>query len=171
MLIGSAFQLFLIPAFGALSDRVGRRPVYAAGALGALAWAFAFFPLLDTEQWGFIVLAAVGGLAFHALMYGPQAAFLSELFGTRVRYSGVSLGYQLAGVAGGALAPIISTALLAAYDSSLAVSLYVAAALLVTLVALALARETAGRDLEEAAKPEEREVVEQPEAMATAPRR
>jgi MFS family permease len=171
VLIGSAFQLFLIPAFGALSDRVGRRPVYAAGALGALAWAFAFFPLLDTEQWGLIVLAAVGGLAFHALMYGPQAAFLSELFGTRVRYSGVSLGYQLAGVAGGALAPIISTALLAAYDSSLAVSLYVAAALLCTLVALALARETAGRDLEEAAKPEEREVVERPEAMTTAPRR
>jgi MFS family permease len=112
----------------------------------------------------------VGGLAFHALMYGPQAAFLSELFGTRVRYSGVSLGYQLAGVAGGALAPIISTALLAVYDSSLAVSLYVAAALVVTLVSLALARETAGRDLEEAAKPEEREVVEQPEAMATARR-
>jgi metabolite-proton symporter len=155
VLIGSAFQLFLIPAFGALSDRIGRRPVYAVGAAGALAWAFAFFPLLDTEQWGLIALAAVGGLFFHALMYGPQAAFISELFGTRVRYSGASLGYQLAGVAGGALAPIISTALLAAYDSSLAVSLYVAAALLVTLVALAVARETAGRDLEEVAEEED----------------
>jgi MFS family permease len=112
----------------------------------------------------------VGGLAFHALMYGPQAAFISELFGTRVRYSGVSLGYQLAGVAGGALAPIISTALLAAYDSSLAVSLYVAAALAVTLGALVAARETSGRDLEEAAKPEEREVVEDPDALASARR-
>src|SRR3954453_21798094 len=139
VLIASALQLFLIPVFGALSDRVGRRPVYAAGALGALAWAFAFFPLLDTKAWGWIVVAAVGGLLFPALMYGPQAAFIAELFGTRVRYSGASLGYQLAGVAGGALAPIIATALLAAYDSSLAVSLYVAVALLVTLVALAVA--------------------------------
>jgi metabolite-proton symporter len=159
VLIASALQLVLIPAFGALSDRVGRRPVYAAGALGALAWAFAFFPLLDTKASGWIVVAAVGGLLFHALMYGPQAAFISELFGTRVRYSGASLGYQLAGVAGGALAPIIATALLAAYDSSLAVSLYVAVALVVTLVALAVARESAGEDLEEAAAEEEARLV------------
>jgi metabolite-proton symporter len=165
VLIGSALQLFLIPAFGHLSDRVGRRPVYFAGALGALVWAFVFFPLLDTESWWLIVLAAAGGLFFHALMYGPQAAFISELFGTRVRYSGASLGYQLAGVAGGALAPIIATALLAAFDSSLAVSLYVAAALLVTLVALALAEESAGRDIEAAAKEDEREIVERPEAF------
>ena len=159
VLIGSGLQLLLIPAFGALSDRVGRRPVYAAGALGALVWAFAFFPLLDTKAWGWIVIAAVGGLFFHALMYGPQAAFISELFGTRVRYSGASLGYQLAGVAGGALAPIIATALLAAYDSSLAVSLYVAAALLVTLVALAAAPEYAGEDLEETAPEAEARLV------------
>jgi metabolite-proton symporter len=165
VLIGSAIQLFLIPAFGHLSDRVGRRPVYFAGALGALVWAFVFFPLLDTEEWWLIVLAAAGGLFFHALMYGPQAAFISELFGTRVRYSGASLGYQLAGVAGGALAPIIATALLAATDSSLTVSLYVAAALVVTLVSLAVAEESAGRDLEAAAKEEEREIVERPEAF------
>ena len=76
-----------------------------------------------------------------------------------MRYSGASLGYQLAGVAGGALAPIIATALLAAYDSSLAVSLYVALALVVTLVALAVARESAGEDLEEAAAEEEARLV------------
>ena len=173
VLIASALQLVLIPAFGALSDRVGRRPVYAAGALGALGWAFAFFPLLDTKAWGWIVVAAVGGLLFHALMYGPQAAFISELFGTRVRYSGASLGYQLAGVAGGALAPIIATALLAAYDSSLAVSLYVAVALVVTLVALAVARESAGEDLEEAAAEEEARLVrdrdESPEPQVRTP--
>jgi metabolite-proton symporter len=163
VLIASGLQLFLIPAFGSLSDRVGRRPVYAVGAVGAAAWVFAFFPLLDTKSWWLIVLAAVGGLFFHALMYGPQAAFISELFGTRVRFSGASLGYQLAGILGGALAPIIATALLAATDSSLAISVYVLAALVVTLVALAAAPETARRDLDAAAKEEEREVVETPE--------
>ena len=149
VLIGSALQLFLIPAFGALSDRVGRRPVYLAGALGAAAWAFVFFPLLDTASWWAVVAAATGGLIFHALMYGPQAAFIAELFGTRVRYSGASMGYQLAGIFGGALAPIIATALLAASGSWLAVSLYVVGALAVTVIALLVARETAGVDLEE----------------------
>jgi metabolite-proton symporter len=159
VLVASGFQLFLIPAFGALSDRIGRRPVYLAGAIGAAAWVFAFFPLLDTGAWWAIAAAAVGGLFFHALMYGPQAAFISELFGTRVRYSGASMGYQLAGIAGGALAPIIATALLAAWGTSLAVSLYVVAALTVTVVALLVAPETAGEDLEEAAAEEERAIA------------
>jgi metabolite-proton symporter len=159
VLVGSALQLFLIPAFGALSDRVGRRPVYMAGALGAAAWAFAFFPLLDTGNWWALVAAASGGLLFHALMYGPQAAFISELFGTRVRYSGASMGYQLAGILGGALAPIIATALLASSGSSLAVSLYVAGALVVTVIALVAAPETAGEDLEEATVEQERAIA------------
>jgi metabolite-proton symporter len=159
VLIASGLQLFLIPAFGALSDRVGRRLVYATGAVGAAVWAFAFFPLLDTGRWWAVVAAAVGGLLFHALMYGPQAAFIAEQFGTRVRYSGASMGYQLAGIFGGALAPIIATALLAWSGSSLAVSLYVLGALTITLIALAAAPETAGEDLEQAAADEEREIA------------
>jgi len=103
VLIGSAFQLVLIPAFGALSDRVGRRPVYAVGAAAAAAWAFAFFPLLDTANRAVIVLATVVALATHAAMYGPQAAFIVELFSTRLRYSGASMGYQIAGIFGGAM--------------------------------------------------------------------
>jgi metabolite-proton symporter len=149
VLVGSAFQLFLIPFFGHLSDRHGRRPVYLAGALGAAVWVFVFFPLLDTRSAFLIVVAAVGGLLFHAAMYGPQAAFISELFPTRVRYSGASVGYQLAGVLGGALAPIISIALLKRFDSALPVSLYVLGGLLITIVSVWLAPETARIDLHE----------------------
>ena len=147
VLVGSAVQLVLIPAFGALSDRVGRRPVYLAGALAAVVWIWAFFALLDTGSTGWIVLAAVGGLVAHAAMYGPQAAFVTELFPTGVRYSGASLGYQVAGVLGGALAPLVSVALLKRFDTSAAVSLYVALALAVTVVAVLLARETRSMDL------------------------
>ncbi len=95
------------------------------------------------------MLAAVGGLVCHAAMYGPQAAFITELFGTEVRYSGASLGYQVAGVLGGALAPIIAVALLDRSGSWVAVAIYVLASLLVTLVAVAMARETAKVDLAE----------------------
>ncbi|GAA2873771.1 MFS transporter [Actinoplanes cyaneus] len=142
VLVASGLQLVLIPLFGGLSDRVGRRPVYAAGAIAAALWSFAFFPLLDTANTVVIVLTVVVALATHAAMYGPQAAFVAELFSTRLRYSGASMGYQIAGILGGALAPIIAIKLVASTGSALAVSVYVAAALVLTLVALAFAPET-----------------------------
>jgi len=149
VLVGSAFQLLLIPFFGALSDRYGRRPVYAFGAVSAAVWAFAFFPLLDTANTTVIVLATVVALATHAAMYGPQAAFIAEMFSTRLRYSGASMGYQIAGILGGALAPIVSIKLVQVTGSAFAVSVYVLFALALTLVALLFAPETAHSDLHE----------------------
>jgi metabolite-proton symporter len=159
VLIAAAVQLFLIPLFGWLSDRLGRRPVYLFGAVGALVWIFAFFPMLNTRNAVLIGLAAVVALAFHAAMYGPQAAFISELFSTRLRYSGASLGYQIAGVVGGALAPIISIALQDRFGTWVAVALYVVAMLLITIVAVLAAQETSKIDLH-TEKPEERVTVE-----------
>jgi MFS family permease len=145
VLVGSACQLVLIPAFGGLSDRFGRRPVYAVGAVSAAAWAFAFFPLLRTGSTPVIVLAVVIALLTHAAMYGPQAAFIAELFATELRYSGASMGYQVAGVLGGGIAPIVAIALVRATGTSFAVSVYVLAMVVLTLVALAVAPETSER--------------------------
>ncbi|HTK65034.1 MAG TPA: MFS transporter [Pseudonocardia sp.] len=149
VLIGSACQLVLIPVFGALSDRYGRRPVYAAGAVGAAIWAFAFFPLLSTRSTPLIILATVVALFTHAMMYGPQAAFTAELFTTELRYSGASMGYQIAGILGGGIAPIVAISLFKAFHTPFAVSAYVLAMVLVTLVALAFAPENAGREIDE----------------------
>jgi metabolite-proton symporter len=152
VLAGSACQLVLIPFFGGLSDRFGRRPVYAAGAVAAAAWSFAFFPLLGTGSTGVIVLAVVVALATHAAMYGPQAAFIAELFETELRYSGASMGYQLAGVLGGGIAPIVAIALVEATGTSYSVSVYVLAMVALTLIALAVAPETSERSLRTGSK-------------------
>ncbi|HKO84240.1 MAG TPA: MFS transporter [Actinomycetota bacterium] len=147
VLIGSAVQVALIPLFGGLSDRYGRRPVYALGAVSAAVWAFVFFPLLSTRSPVVIVLATVVALVTHAAMYGPQAAFIAELFSTELRYSGASMGYQIAGVLGGGIAPLVSIALAGATGTAFAVSFYVLAMVVLTLIALWAAPETAWEDL------------------------
>lgn len=149
VLIASAVHLVTIPVWGHLSDRFGRRSVYLVGAAGMGAWIFAFFALLDTKDPVLITVATTVGLVLHGAMYGPQAAFFSELFGTRVRYSGASVGYQLASIAAGALAPLIATALLKAYGSSFPIAVYVVITCVITVVAVLMARETRGADLEE----------------------
>ncbi|MGI5170758.1 MFS transporter [Spirillospora sp. CA-253888] len=147
VLIGSAIHFVTIPLWGALSDRVGRRPVTLIGAVGMAAWAFAFFALVDTKSFPVITLAVTVGLLLHGAMYGPQAAFISEMFDTRVRYSGASMGSQLSSIIAGALAPIIAVELLKDFDSALPIALYVSLAAVVTTVTVAVIKETRGRDL------------------------
>jgi MFS family permease len=149
VLIASAVQVVLIPLIGRASDRVGRRPFYLVGAVGVAAWSFAFFGMLDTLSGATIAAAVTVGLVFHAMMYAPQAAFFAELFGTSVRYSGASIGYQLASVVAGALAPIIAIELLGDVDSPNhgAVAAYMVVASVLTLVAVLMTRETRGESL------------------------
>jgi MFS transporter, MHS family, shikimate and dehydroshikimate transport protein len=160
VIIAAAIGLVTVPLFGALSDRVGRRPLYLAGAVVTTLWAFPLFGLLNTESPVLIWLAIVVGVNLgHDLMYGPQAAYFAELFGTRVRYSGASLGYQLASVFAGGFAPLIATALLAAGDGSpTLVALYVTAMGLISVVATLFAHETYRKDVD-ADEAEERELV------------
>jgi MFS transporter, MHS family, shikimate and dehydroshikimate transport protein len=144
VLLATVCELVAIPAFGALSDRVGRRPVYLLGAAFSALFSFPFFWLLDTRQTPLIWLAVVLGLGLgHGAMYGPQASFFSELFGARVRYSGASLGYQLASVFAGGLSPLIATALLAwSGGKPWPIAAYMVGMALITLVSVYLAAET-----------------------------
>jgi MHS family shikimate/dehydroshikimate transporter-like MFS transporter len=148
VLLGSAVQLVAIPWFGALSDKHGRRPVYLGGALFLTVFAFPFFWLLETRQESLVIAAVIIGLVGHAAMYGPQAAFFSELFGTRVRYSGASLGYQLASPLAGGLAPLIATWLLnQSGGKPWPVAVYLIFMAAITLVSVWLVEETSRKKL------------------------
>jgi MFS family permease len=148
-MLGAALHAVCVPLFGALCDKLGRRVVYGAGALFSILWAFAYFALMSTLQPLQICIAVVVGMFFQAMMYGPQASFVTEQFPTRVRYAGASLSATLGGIIGGGFAPLIFASLYKAYQSTTYISLYIAAGLLVTVIALIAARETSGRPLEE----------------------
>jgi MHS family shikimate/dehydroshikimate transporter-like MFS transporter len=149
--IAAALGLVTVPLWGRLSDRFGRRPIYLIGAVFSVLFPFAFFGMVDTKVTLLIYLAMILGINVgHDAMYGPQAAYFSELFGTKCRYSGASLGYQLASVFGGGFAPLIAAALLAAGDGSPTyVALYMIGVSLITLVATLAAPETYRDEIDE----------------------
>jgi MFS family permease len=147
MLLAHLVHFLAIPQVGRLSDRIGRRPTYAVGALLAGTWGIFAFPMMDSAHDPTILLAITLGLLIHAFMYAGQPAIMAEMFPTRMRYSGVSLGYQVTSIAAGSLAPIIATALLRKYDSSVPVAFYLLAASVVTIAAVVVTRETKGASL------------------------
>lgn len=150
ILIASALGLVTVPFWGWVSDWIGRRRTYLFGGIFSILVALVAFPLLDTGNFVLIVLTVVLGMNIgHDAMYGPQAAFFSELFDTQVRFSGVSIGYQIGSVLGGGLAPLVATALLALGGGNpIWVIAYFVVIGAITLVATLLSPETSSRDLD-----------------------
>lgn len=148
LLIAHVVHFAIIPQLGRLADRWGRRPVYLTGAILSATWAFFAFPMFDTLNPVLIVLAVTIGLCFHAFMYAPQPAVMAELFPTRMRYSGVSLGSQVTAILAGSLAPILAIQWLRDFGSWLPIAIYIVFACVVTAVAVVSLRETKGISLQ-----------------------
>ena len=146
VLIGCAIMVPTQFAFSSYSDKNGRKGIFMAGAALTAVWAFTIFPLMATGSFFYAVYAITVGLTFLGMMYGPQAAFFSELFSTEVRYSGASLGYQLGAIIGGSFAPIIATLLWKNYDIFW-VSVYIAFASILSLISVYMLTETFQKDL------------------------
>jgi MFS family permease len=141
VMIGSAVQLGLMPAFGALSDRMNRRLLYLFGTIAAAIWPFLFFPLISGGSFLALTIGVVVALVIHAALYGPQAALITEQFSPRLRYTGSSLAYTLAGIIGGAPAPLILAALLNWTGSWVILGVYLVLTAVLTVVGLWLARD------------------------------
>ncbi|WP_029088522.1 MFS transporter [Brevibacterium album] len=150
LLLGAhAIHAVIVPLIGKLTDIVGRKPPYLVGILLTATWGFFAFPLYDTGEPLMIFLGILAGLIFHGFMYAGQPAIMSEMFPTRMRYSGVSVGYQVTAIVAGSFAPIIATWLLRDFGSSVPIAIYLAIAAAISLVALLFTRETRGVDLME----------------------
>lgn len=147
LLVAHAVHFVAVPVVGRLADRFGRRPVYLVGAVLGGTWGFFAFPMMNSGNYLIVTAAITLGLMIHALMYAPQPAIMAEMFPTRMRYSGVSLGYQVTSIVAGSLAPLIAVKLLDRYDSPVPISIYLAAACGITVIAVLYSRETNGIDL------------------------
>jgi MFS family permease len=144
LLCGAALNVVATPLFGALTDKVGRRPVYAGGLVASLVWGVLFFVLVDSRDTALIIVAVGVGMIFHAAMYAAQGSFITEQFAPRIRYTGSSIAYTFGSLAGGgAFAPLIMATVLQETAGTAGISIYVVLALLATGIGLACARETA----------------------------
>jgi metabolite-proton symporter len=141
VMCAAALSLFFIPFFGHLSDKVGRKRLYMAGAALTGLWAFAYFGLLNSGTSLLVFLGVLVSLIPHDMQYGPQAALISESFPTRLRYSGAGIGYQLASVFAGGPAPLLATYLLHEFNSTLPIALYIVFGAVLTIIATALLPE------------------------------
>jgi len=148
VLAASVLSFFSIPFFGHLSDRIGRKNMYLIGGVVTGVFGFIYFGLLNTGVASIIFAAIVLSLVPHDMMYGPQAALIAENFPGRLRYSGASLGYQLASIIAGGPAPLIATWLFGAYHTPYAIAAYIAVCAVVTLIATALMTDYTGKDIE-----------------------
>jgi MFS family permease len=144
VMVMSLFSLITIPLFGHLSDIYGRRTITAIGCVVMIVFPFVYFAMLDTRVVTLVFLAILVSLPLHDLQYGPQAAFISESFPGRLRYSGSALGYQLASITAGGPAPIVAAVLYQTYRTSMAIAVYMAVCAVISLVCVALLREQAG---------------------------
>lgn len=148
VLYAAMLELVTLPLFGLLSDYVGRKPLYIAGTILSMIAAFPLFTMVETKDPTTIAISiAIIMSVTHGLMFSPQAAFIPELFGTKVRYSGASLGVQVSAAISGGFAPMIATGLLAYYSTTHAISWYLIALGAITLIATLVSRETAFEDL------------------------
>jgi len=152
VLFGAVAQILFIPVAGWLADRIGRRPTLMIGGIGGAIWAFVFMQMVQSGSPTAIMTASFVGMVLVSFMFSPLASFLPELFATRVRVTGASLGFQFAGVFGGALAPLIATGLVARFDSLTPVAIYLAIVSALIAVAAFAARETAHIDLKDAGR-------------------
>jgi MFS family permease len=147
VLVAACVSFITIPLSGHISDLIGRRKMYLIGAATTGLFGFLYFGMVDTAVPSLVFIAIVLSLIPHDMQYGPQAALIAEAFTPRLRYSGASLGYQLASVIAGGPAPLIATALFAAYHSGYAVSIYIAACSVVSLIAASLMPDYTGKDI------------------------
>jgi MFS family permease len=147
VLVASLVSFVTIPLSGHISDRIGRRKMYLIGAVTTGIFGFIYFGMLDTASPALVFVAIVLSLIPHDMQYGPQAALIAEAFTPRLRYSGASLGYQLASVIAGGPAPLIATALFARYQSGHAIAVYIALCAVVTIIATAMMPDYTGKDI------------------------
>ena len=147
VLVASCVSFITIPLSGHISDRIGRRKMYIIGAIVTGLFGFFYFGMLATAIPVMVFIAIVLSLIPHDMMYGPQAALIAEAFTPRLRYSGASLGYQLASIIAGGPAPLIATALFAAYYTGYAIAIYIAACAVISVISTALMPDYTGKDI------------------------